>query len=171
MEYTIRPIEPRDNAAVESVIRACLIEFGANHAGTAWADPDLGRFSEVYAAPESRYWVAVNAAGAVVGGVGVGPLPDAQGVCELQKMYCLPEARGTGIAHALMDAALDFAARHYARCYLETLENMTAAQRFYEKYGFYRIYEPPVDTGHFACDVRYIKDLWLVRSRPAPLGS
>ena len=58
MTYTIRPIEPKDNAAVESVIRACLIEFGANHEGTAWADPDLGRFSEIYNTPGNRYWVA-----------------------------------------------------------------------------------------------------------------
>ena len=31
--------------------------------------------------------------------------------------------------------------------------------KFYEKYGFTRIYEPLVQTEHFACDVRYIKKL------------
>ena len=36
---------------------------------------------------------------------------------------------------------------------------MIAAQKFYEKYGFERIYEPLVKTEHFACDVRYIKNL------------
>ena len=36
---------------------------------------------------------------------------------------------------------------------------MKAAQRFYEKYGFVRIYEPIVKTEHFECDVRYIKEL------------
>ena len=48
MEYKIREIEARDNKEVENVIRTCLIEFGANHEGTAWADPNLGRFSEIY---------------------------------------------------------------------------------------------------------------------------
>ena len=48
MKYTIREIEARDNKDVENVIRTCLIEFGANHEGTAWADPNLGRFSEIY---------------------------------------------------------------------------------------------------------------------------
>mgnify|MGYP001077413613 CR=1 FL=1 len=48
MKYNIREIEEKDNKEVENVIRACLIEFGANHEGTAWADPNLGRFSEIY---------------------------------------------------------------------------------------------------------------------------
>ncbi|MBE6989518.1 MAG: GNAT family N-acetyltransferase [Ruminococcaceae bacterium] len=158
MGYTIREIEPADNAAVEQVIRSCLIEFGADHEGTAWADPDLGRFSEIYGGDGRRYWVAVEN-GAVVGGVGIGPLLGVPGTCELQKMYCLPAARGTGVAHRLMDTALDYARRWYGACYLETFPNMTAARRFYEKYGFRRIREPLGSTGHFSCDVRYLREL------------
>ena len=74
-------------------------------------------------------------------------------------MYCLPEARGTGISHRLMDMALEYAKKYYNKCYLETLDNMVAAQRFYEKYGFERTYEQIGKTGHFACDVKYIKNL------------
>lgn len=158
MKYRIRRIEPRDNAAVEGIIRSCLIEFGANHEGTAWADPDLGRFSQVYSKIGSRYWVAEDENGTIVGGVGIGPL-DAVGLCELQKMYCLPHVRGTGLAHELMDKALKFAKAFYSRCYLETLDNMTAAQRFYEKNGFVRTNEPIIQTEHFACQVKYIKAL------------
>ena len=157
--YTIREILQKDNAAVEAVIRSCLKEFGAAHEGTAWTDPDLGRFSEVYCAEGSKYWVAVGKDGRIVGGTGIGRLPGADGVCELQKMYCLPEGRGTGISHALMDAALGYAKLYYKKCYLETLPNMIAAQKFYEKYGFVRIDRPLGDTGHFECDVRYIKEL------------
>lgn len=158
MIYTIREIEKRDNKAVESVIRSCLIEFGADHEGTAWADPDLGRFSEIYCTEVNKYWVAEDEKGQIAGGVGIGRL-NAKGVCELQKMYCLPEARGTGAAHLLMKTALEYAKRYYARCYLETLDNMTAAQRFYEKYGFERTYEEIVKTEHYACGVHYIRDL------------
>ena len=157
--YIIREIRREDNAAVEAVIRSCLTEFGAPREGTAWADPDLGRFSETYCSKGSRYWVAVGEDGRIVGGTGIGKLPGADGVCELQKMYCLPEARGTGISHTLMDAALGYAKRYYKKCYLETLPNMIAAQRFYEKYGFVRTDKPLGDTGHFECDVRYIKEL------------
>ena len=159
MNYIIRPIEKRDNGAVESVIRSCLIEFGANHEGTAWADPDLCRFSEIYNTAGNCYWVAVGEDGRIVGGVGIGGRGFPEGLCELQKMYCLPEVRGTGLSHKLMDEALAYAARYYDRCFLETLPNMVAAQRFYEKYGFVRTYEPITATEHFACDVRYIKRL------------
>ena len=159
MKYNIREIEEKDNKEIENVIRICLIEFGANHKGTAWADPNLGRFSEIYNTDGNKYWVAIDENGKIVGGVGIGKLNETEDVCELQKMYCLPETRGTGISHKLMDKALEYAKKYYNRCYLETLSNMIAAQKFYEKYGFKRIDEPIVKTEHFACDVRYIKDL------------
>lgn len=159
MEVQIREVEKKDDKKVEALIRTCLIEFGADHEGTAWADPCLDRFSEIYNQEDSRYWIAADEDNKIVGGVGIGKLDGADGVCELQKMYCLPEARGTGISHKLMGTALDFAKNHYKSCYLETLENMTAAQRFYEKYGFKRINEPLAKTEHFACDVRYRKEL------------
>ena len=157
--YCIREIRPEDDAAVEAVIRTCLVEFGANREGFAWSDPDLGRFSQVYARPGWRYWVVLSPAGEIVGGAGIGPLPGAEGVCELQKMYCLPQARGTGAAHTLMELALDFAARHYRQCYLETFHTMAAANRFYQKYGFRRLEQPYLPTAHFACDVWYLRDL------------
>ena len=159
MQYIIREIEKKDNEEVENIIRACLIEFGANHEGTAWADPNLGRFSEIYNTEGNKYWVAVDENNKIVGGVGIGKLEGIDSVCELQKMYCLKEARGVGISHQLIETALEYAKRYYSRCYLETLENMIAAQKFYEKYGFKRIYKPIVKSEHFACDVRYIKEL------------
>ena len=60
MKYNIRKIEEKDNKEVENVIRACLIEFGANHEGTAWADPNLGRFSEIYNTDGNKYLVALK---------------------------------------------------------------------------------------------------------------
>ena len=159
MKYIIREIEEKDNKLIEKVIRNCLIEFGANHEGTAWTDPNLGRFSEIYNTEENKYWVAENEKGEIIGGVGIGKLNGTSDVCELQKMYCLKEVRGSGISHKLIEIALDYAKKYYSRCYLETLSNMIAAQKFYEKYGFVRIYEPIVKTEHFECDVRYIKEL------------
>ena len=55
----IRPIEKRDNLIIASIIRECLIEYGGDHReDTAWADPYLERFSEVYTLPNNAYWVA-----------------------------------------------------------------------------------------------------------------
>ncbi|MCR4718169.1 MAG: GNAT family N-acetyltransferase [Firmicutes bacterium] len=159
MIYQIREIEEKDNKEVETLIRTCLIEFGADREGTAWVDPDLGRFSQIYNSDGNKYWVATDENNRIVGGVGIGNLDGVDGVCELQKMYCLPEARGIGLSHKLMEIALDYAKRYYKKCYLETLENMVAAQKFYRKYGFKRTYEPLVRTEHFACDVRFVKEL------------
>ena len=159
MKFVIREIEPKDDRQIESVIRSCLIEFGADHEGTAWADPELCRLSNAYAEEGAAYWVVENDKGEIIGGAGIGKLTGNDKVCELQKMYCLPEARGTGAAQLLMEKALDFAKKYYSKCYLETLDNMTRAHRFYEQSGFVRIYEPIVKTDHFACDVLYIKAL------------
>ena len=113
MKYTIREIQPQDNQAVERIVRACLKEYGGDREGTAWCDPDLGRFSEIYNKEGCKYWVAVDETDTVVGGSGIGPLLGVEGVCELQKMYCLPHARGTGAAHRLMELCLDYARTVY----------------------------------------------------------
>lgn len=159
MKYNIREIEEKDNKAVEKVIRRCLIEFGANHEGTAWADPDLGKFSKIYNKEGYKYWVIEDNEGTIAGGAGIGKLTGIEEVCELQKMYCLPEARGTGISHELMKIALEYAKKYYKRCYIETLSNMVAANKFYKKYGFNKLDKPLVETEHNACDIWYIKEL------------
>ena len=159
MTVTIREIKEQDNAAVEAISRSCLKEYGGDREGTAWCDPDLGRFSEIYGEPEMRYWVAEDHAGRILGGAGFGPLPGEEGVCELQKMYTLPEARGTGIAHRLVETVLQHAADHYALCYLETFGNMSRAQSFYRKHGFEQTDQPMGSTGHISCDVFFTKRL------------
>ena len=159
MDFKIREIEEKDNKIIEKIIRDCLIEYGANHEGTAWADPNLGQFSKIYVGEGNQYWVAEVENGTIVGGVGIGLLDSNRKICELQKMYCIPDARGTGVANRLIEKALDYAKNYYDKCYLETLDNMVRAQKFYEKYGFKRVYEPVVETEHFACDVRYLLDL------------
>lgn len=157
MNYTIREIQSKDNGSVELIIRNCLIEFNGNREGTAWEDPDLCRFSEIYNTDDRKYWVAES--DKIVGGVGIAPLAGADGVCELQKMYCIPEVRSTGVSHKLIEVALDHAKKYFDHCYLETFGNMIAAQKFYEKYGFTRIDKLLGNTGHYACDVLYIKNL------------
>lgn len=92
---------------MEALIRARLVEFCGDHEGSAWTDPDIGHFSEVYAREGCAYWVVVGA-GDVVGGCGIGELEVVPGVCELQKMYCMPSVRRTGVADELMARALAF---------------------------------------------------------------
>ncbi|MBQ0001253.1 MAG: GNAT family N-acetyltransferase [Clostridiales bacterium] len=155
----IRRIEKKDNLRVAEIIRECLTEYGGDHrTDTAWGDPYLERFSEVYVLENNAYWVAENEDGLVVAGVGIGPMDGVEGICELQKMYCIKDYRGTGIAGELLDIALEFAKKYYSRCYLETMDNMYRAQKFYEKKGFYRTSETIGSTGHDGCQSHYIID-------------
>ena len=159
MNYIIREIEEKDNKIVEHIIRTCLIEFGGNREGLAWSDPDLGRFSYIYNKEGYKYWVVENENGDVIGGTGIGKLEGVENVCELQKMYFLPEARGKGISHKIMNLALQYAKKYYKKCYIETLSNMIAANKFYKKFGFIQLDKPLIETEHYACDVWYIKEL------------
>ena len=154
----IREIQEKDNEQVESLIRTCLIEFGANKPGCAWEDPDLGRFYQVYQNKKSKYWV-VEEKNKIVAGCGIGPLNHTEGICELQKMYSLKEIRGRGSADELLKLALDFAKKNNKKCYLETFANMVAANKFYKKNEFVQLEKPIVETEHYACDVWYLKNL------------
>lgn len=154
----IRLIEEKDNQEVEKLIRDCLLEYDANKPGCAWEDSHLGMFYQVYQ-PENMQYLVVEKDGHVVGGCGIGPVEGKEGICELQKMYCYKEVRGTGIAQQLLDLSLTFAKKYYQRCYLETFENMVAANKFYQKNGFQLLKEPLVKGPHYACDCWYIKDL------------
>lgn len=159
--FVIRPIEPRDDAAVAGVIRTVMPEFGAVGDGFAINDPEVDWMSRGYVDARCAYFV-VERDGVVVGGAGVAPLiggePD---VCELRKMYFLPETRGQGIGARMMQTCLDSARElGFKRCYLETLRGMDAAMRLYERTGFQRIAGPMGATGHGGCNAFYLLELF-----------
>jgi putative acetyltransferase len=158
--YRVRPIEPRDDAAIARIIRSVMPEFGACGSGFAINDPEVDWMHRAYSAPRSAYFV-VELDGEIVGGGGVAPLEGGDAdTCELRKMYFLPRARGLGAGAAVMAAALENARNFgFRRCYLETLTGMDAAMRLYERNGFRRIDAPLGATGHGGCDLWYLKDL------------
>ena len=157
----LRPMVASDNPSVARVIRTVSAEFGLTaDKGYTVADPNLDRLFELYSEANSAYWV-VEMDGEVVGGGGIAPLlcsePD---ICELQKMYFLPQLRGLGLARRLALQALDFARnRGFRRCYLETTASLTRAIALYEQLGFEHITEPLGCTGHVDCEVRMLKAL------------
>lgn len=158
--WTLRPIRPADDAAMAAIIRRVMPEYGAVGDGFAINDPEVDWMSRAYAAPRCAYFV-IERDGQVLGGGGVAPLEggDPQ-VCELRKMYFLPELRGLGAGRGLMQRCLE-AARGFGfrRCYLETLCEMTAARRLYERTGFRLIDGPMGATGHGGCNTFYLLEL------------
>jgi putative acetyltransferase len=156
----IRPIGPGDDAAMAAIIRTVMPEFGAGGAGFAIHDPEVDWLSRAYARPRCAYFV-VEGDGVVLGGAGVAPLEGGgQDICELRKMYFLPQARGLGAGTAMIQTCLQ-AARGFgfAQCYLETLDGMEAAMRLYQKTGFRRLEAPLGATGHGGCDRWYLLTL------------
>ena len=156
----IRPIEKKDNPHIATVIRSVLIDFGVPKKGTAYADVSLDAMYETYQDERSAYFV-VEEDGKIIGGAGVAPLANYDGnVCELQKMYYLPEARKRGIGTHMINLCL-IKAREFKfdQCYLETMPYMTAAQKLYERSGFRFIDGPMGDTGHYSCPVHMLIDL------------
>lgn len=160
MNLTIRPIAPHDDAAMAKIIRSVMPEFGADGPGFAIHDPEVDFLSRAYSAPRSVYRV-VESDGRVLGGGGIAPLVGgAPDVCELRKMYFLPEARGHGAGSQLLAGLLEEARQlGFTVCYLETLAGMDAAQRLYERSGFARRAAPLGSTGHFGCDRWYSREL------------
>ncbi len=156
----LRSITPADDAAISAIIRRVMPEFGADGPGFAIHDPEVGAMSEAYAAPGAAYFV-IEREGRVLGGAGIAALADAGAdICELRKMYFLPELRGCGAGRGLLRHCLSKARElGYRQCYIETLHGMEVAQRLYESEGFRRIDAPIGNTGHFGCNRFYLLDL------------
>lgn len=159
-EITIRPIAPGDAAALASVIRDTLTEFGAAKPGTAYYDDATNHLPTLFqTTPRSAYFVA-EAGGEVLGGGGIFPTENLPAdTVELVKLYLRPTARGKGVGKALIDQCLRAArAAGYARVYLETTDELTQAIPLYERLGFTYLKEPLGNSGHFGCQI------WMIRA-------
>jgi putative acetyltransferase len=156
MNAIIRPVKSSDNAAVASIIRTVMPEFGAGGRGFAIHDTEVDDIHSAFGHPRAAYFVC-EIDGKVVGGGGVAPLLGGdENTCELKKMYFLPEGRGKGMGRKMVESCVK-AARDigFEYCYLETFNTMKDAQQLYAKMGFEKIPGPLGNTGHFACDIFY----------------
>lgn len=156
----IRIIERQDNPAVAQLIRTVFDELNIPKTGTAYADRCLDFMFQEYSKSRSVYFV-VEYYGKIIGGAGIAPLNNTlENICELQKMYFLPEVRGIGIGSQMMEICLQ-AARDFGfqKCYLETMPFMHDAQKLYKKTGFEHLCSPLGSTGHSSCPVWMLKNL------------
>lgn len=156
----IRQAKAEDDAAIAQVIRAVSAEYGLTaDKGYSVADPTLDCLSQIYSQTGANYWV-IEVEGRVLGGAGIAPLANNDGVCELQKMYFMPEIRGKGLAKRVALMALDFAREAgYQSCYLETTAVLNEAIKLYEKLGFIHLSAPLGNTGHDACEIPMLLNL------------
>ncbi|MCM4157898.1 GNAT family N-acetyltransferase [Gramella sp. AN32] len=158
--WTIRPIQPKDNAQVKTLIRAVLVEMGVPKIGTAYEDKSLDDMTSEYKNDRKIYYI-VEENNEIIGGSGIAPLTGLEEeICELQKMYFLPQARGRGIGAKMISDCLKFAKKEgFKKCYIETLPYMENARKLYAKNGFETIEKQMGKTGHYNCTVFMIKNL------------
>lgn len=158
MSYTIRPLQPQDNQALHEVITTVVQEFGFYHSEYLTQSNELDNLYSCYCDSGSQYWIAIQSqTQRIIGGGGFsrleGTLPTEQ-ICELQKLYLLPEARGSGIGRELMDKIIRQAIQlGYQEMYLECMPEFTQAIGLYKKYGFRHLDAPRGNTGHASCTV------------------
>lgn len=116
-----------------------------------FADDGSGAFSSAdVQVPRSAFLIA-RLGGHPVGCGALRPLDDGEpgSTAEIKRMYVAPDARGRGVAGAILDR-LEAVAREfgYARVALETGNRQFAAIRLYERAGYARI----------PCYGRYVND-------------
>ena len=159
-DFIIREIIRKDNLEIANIVRKVIVEMGAPKVGTAYQDKALDDLYSAYNKERAIYYV-IEHDGQIVGGGGISQLDNFEGnVCELQKMYFLPIARGKGLGSKLISLCLAKAKKfEFDECYLETMPYMKAARKLYAKNGFTEIEGPMGDTCHHSCDVWMIKKL------------
>jgi putative acetyltransferase len=158
--FLVRRIQENDNKAIQNIIETVMTEFGAVGQGFSIMDPEVKSMFESYSCNGSAFFI-IDIDNKTVGGAGIAQLKEeGDKVCELKKMYVLPEARGRGVGRVLMEECLKAAKDlGYKFCYLETLSNMKSASILYEKYGFEKLSNPMGNTGHFGCNKWYLKQI------------
>lgn len=159
--WLIRPIHVGESEAAAAVIRACLKGLNADGLGCSGTDPVLADLVSAYTAPRHLFLVVVDPWDRVLGTGALAPLRGGgEDVCELQKMYLLPDCRGLGLGRTLLVKLLSFAREQgFSLCYLETLAQMEDAARLYRAAGFRPRTGALGATGHGMADRFYEKSL------------
>lgn len=160
MQVHLLPASAEFDQDLCKIIQQVGAEFGAIGDGFGPSDAEVLAMSQHYNSEDrSGYWVALLD-GKVVGGGGIAAFNASTSVCELKKLFLLPESRGLGLGKALIGQCLSFASQQgYEQCYLDTLSNMSTAVRLYESFGFEHLTEPMPGTEHNGCDVWMLKSL------------
>ena len=95
---------------------------------------ELAKFPGDYASPGGCILLA-EVGGGFAGCVALRPLQDK--ICEMKRLYVIPEYQGRGIGRTLARAVIGEARKKgYQKMRLDTIESMVAAQSLYFSLGF-----------------------------------
>jgi putative acetyltransferase len=111
-------------------------------------EEELAGLPGKYAPPAGALLIARAADSRAVGCVAMRPIAG-ESVCEMKRLYVVPQGRGGGLGGALITAIVEAArAAGYREMRLDTLPTMSAAQAMYARAGFREIapyYPTPIE--------------------------
>ena len=157
----IERLTPQYDTALAELIRNILKAHSLDIPGTVYFDEGLDHLSTFYGEhPEKRaYFIMLDAAGQLIGGIGLAEFELFDNCAELQKLYLAESARGQRLGYQMISMVEEEARRlGYSRMYLETHNNLPAAIHIYEKAGYEEI-ERPKNVVHTTMNRFYIKKL------------
>ncbi|MGI9527710.1 MAG: GNAT family N-acetyltransferase [Weeksellaceae bacterium] len=160
MNLKIREIQPQDNVSAATMIRSVFDEFNAPKEGTVYTDASTDALFELFEKEnKSKFWVIAEDHH-IYGSCGIYPTQDlSQGTVELVKFYISAQARGQGYGKKLLDIAIQEAKNlGYKSIYLETITLFGKAMDMYTQRGFKFLEEPLGNSGHFACEIKMLKE-------------
>ena len=156
-----KKLTPAYDTAVAELVRSNLKAHHLDIPGTVYFDDNLYYLSDFYnAKPDKRsYFVLVDEADTVLGGVGLAEFEGFPDCAELQKLYLDDSFKGRGLSYEMMKK-VETAARElgYKHMYLETHNNLGAAIHLYEKCE-YREIERPETVVHSTMNRFFLKEL------------
>ncbi len=160
MNYKIQVIKSQFDIVVCEIIKKVGEEYGAIGEGFGPSDPEVNAMSQHYNDESSSLYLVATIGDNIVGGSGIAAFNGSNEVCELRKLFLLPESRGLGLGKKLTEDCLKYAKnKGYKKCYLDTLTSMKSAISLYKKLGFKHLHKPLEGTIHSSCDVWMLKVL------------
>ena len=145
----VQPARAADIADVRQMLREYVEWIGLDLAFQE-IDTELSSLPGDYAPPRGALFVATDH-GRSVAMIALRPLDGS--IAEMKRLYVRPEARGRGLARALIARVCQQARElGYSEIRLDTLPNMSDAQALYEGLGFADIapyYDTPIAGTRF----------------------
>jgi GNAT superfamily N-acetyltransferase len=136
-EFVIEEAKSEDLEEARLLVETYTDELGLD-TGYLGADEELDNFPGPYAPPRGVILVARRQGVADLVGL-VASRPVNEEVCVMKRLYVKPMERRFGLGEKLSLALLDWARDHgYQIMKLDTMDQMTAAIKLYERLGFAR---------------------------------
>ena len=129
----LRKAKQGDEKAIFEMVKSVLNKYGIS-TNADKTDKDLSDINKYYFHNKGWFEVLIDDE-TIIGSYGIFHITDS--ICELRKMYLLPEYQGKGLGKMMMNASLQKARElDYIQMILESNKLLDRALELYKKFGF-----------------------------------